>query len=524
MNDIGVMVQRASACVLVALVGMLAAASASASAATATATATATTAATAAASPPDAVVLVSGITTTTPFTTPTAQCSGTDPRGETWSVDGARFAAQGYRVYTAPVNYGAGPVKPDPPTFSNCPPQLPASMTINSRGDIYADAGALASFIAYLHTQYGVRTIRVVAHSYGGLWTRGAMRLASAAFPGVTMQSITTLGTPHLGSFMADIAEGVDPGFCGQDTTCKVIAYLVIAAKDATFEPALSQVTAVSMAQWNPGQGSSLNGIPLSAIAGDAVSLPGITNPYVSPNDVLVGLRSGQAAGLKGPGVIPELSCFAPFPDVHSTTFLPLFPHVQYALTNDPVIATDVEQTLAGTPAPLPCPSSGVASTSTHDVTATLRTGSSALGTRLAHRAGADDAIVVRTGTTVTCRGRALPSIPLLYSTRLRLIPRPSCDGPIRIRHASGGVLYVRDTADSVTLHRTQGRYVVRLHGTPTGAKISLAIKHGQRFVATTLDRDRSFAATGALRTITCRVTVTPRHGRAELAVITLHL
>ena len=317
---------------------------------------------------------------------------------------------------TAPVNYGAGPVKPNPPTFSNCPQQPPASMTINSRGDIYADAAALASFIAYLHTHDGVRTIRIVAHSYGGLWTRGAMRLASAVFPGVTVESITTLGTPHLGSFMADIAEAIDPGFCGQDTTCKVLAYLVIAAKDATFEPALSQVTAVSLAQWNPGQGASLSGIPVSAIAGDAVSLPGITNPYVSPNDVLVGLRSAQAAGLKGPGVIPQLSCFAPFPDVHSTTFLPLFPNVRYALPNDPAIATDVEQTLAGTPAPNPCPSSAAAGAATHDVTAALRTGSSALGTGLPRRAGADDAIVLRTGTTVTCRGRAVPSIPLLYS------------------------------------------------------------------------------------------------------------
>jgi len=65
-----------------------------------------------AATRPDAVVLVSGITTTTPFTTPTAQCTGQDPRGETWSIDGAKFAALGYRVYTAPVNYGSGSVQP----------------------------------------------------------------------------------------------------------------------------------------------------------------------------------------------------------------------------------------------------------------------------------------------------------------------------------------------------------------------------------------------------------------------------
>ena len=509
-NDIGVAGRRAAVLAFVALKSLLGSVSAAPAAQVVT--------------PPDAVVLVSGITTTTPFTTPASQCSGTNPRGKTWTLDAATFAAQGYRVYTAPVNYGAGPVQPNPPAFSNCPQQLPASMTINSRGGIYADAAALASFIAYLHTHDGVRTIRIVAHSYGGLWTRGAMRLASAAFPGVTVQSITTLGTPHLGSFLADIAEGIDPGFCGQDTTCKVLAYLVIAAKDATFEPALSQVTAVSLAQWNLGQGASLNGIPVSAIAGDAVSLPGIRSPYVSPNDVLVGLRSAQAAGLERPGVIPQLSCFAPFPDVHSTTFLPLFPDVRYALLNDPAIATDVEQTLAGAPAPSPCPSSAAAGAATHDVTAALRTGSSDLGTRLPRRAGTDDAIVLRTGTTVICRGQTLPSIPLLYSQRLRIIPRPSCGGRIRVRHASGGLLYVRGTAASVTLHRSRGRYIVRLHGTPTGAKVTLAIKHGQRFVATTLDRHRSFAATGSRRTMTCRVTVTPRHGRAELAVVTLHV
>jgi triacylglycerol lipase len=476
--------------------------------------------------PPDAVVLVSGITTTTPFTAPQAQCSGQYPRGETWSVDGARFAARGYRVYTAPVSYGAGAVQPDPPKFSGCPTQLPASMTINSRGDIYADAQALASFLAYLHSQYGVNTVRVVAHSYGGLWTRGAMRLASAVFPGVTVQSITTLGTPHLGSFMADIAEGIDPGFCGQDTTCKVLAYLVIAAKDATFEPALSQVTAVSLAQWNPGQGSSLNGIPVSAIAGNAVRLPGITNPYVSPNDVLVGLRSAQAAGLKSPSVIPRLSCFAPFPDVHSATFLPLFPNVRYALTTDPVIATDIEQTLAGTPAPRPCPASAAQTSAVNraaagNVTVPLRSGFAARGSKLPPFA-ADDAIVLRTGTEVTCRGRALASIPLLYSTKLRIIPRPRCRGRVALSRGSSGVLYVRRSAGSVTARRTTKGFTFRLLGTPGGARLTLAVRRGQRWVGQPL-RTGTLAINGSHHAMTCRVTVTPKRGRPTVAVVTLH-
>lgn len=237
----------------------------------------------AAATGPGAVVLVSGFTTTTPFTTPQARCQGTSPLGATWTYDGERYATAGYRVYTAPVTDGSGPVTSDPPLFFSCPAQLPGSMTINSRGDIYANAHALASFIAYLHSQYGVNTVRIVAHSYGGLWTRGALRLASASFPAVRVLSITTLGTPHLGSFLADIAEDIDPALCGSDLRCKLIADLLVAYREQKFEPALSQLTAASLAQWNPGQGQSLTGIPLTAIAGDAISFPGSATATCHP-------------------------------------------------------------------------------------------------------------------------------------------------------------------------------------------------------------------------------------------------
>lgn len=228
----------------------------------------------AAATGPDAVVLVSGLTTTTPFTTPASQCLGTDPRGATWSFDGAQYALAGYGVYTAPVNDGAGPVTPHPPLFSDCPAALPASMTLNSRGDINADARALASFIAYLHSADRVSTVRIVAHSYGGLWTRGALRLASRSFPAVRVLSITTLGTPDLGSYLADIGESVDPVLCGRDVACRIVARLLVAFRERSFEPALSQVTAVSVAL--------LSGLPRRAqryvspiLSADQVQPPG---------------------------------------------------------------------------------------------------------------------------------------------------------------------------------------------------------------------------------------------------------
>ncbi len=480
-----------------------------------------------------AVVLVSGFTTTTPFTTPRAQCRGTYARGLTWTYDGGRYAAAGYNVYTAPVNDGAGAVIPDPPLFSGCAAQLPASMTINSRGDIYANARALASFVAYLHSRYRVSSARIVAHSYGGLWTRGALRLASGSFPGVRVLSITTLGTPHLGSFLADIGEGVDPSFCGLDIACRVIADLLVAYREAKFEPALSQVTAASLEQWNPGQGQSLKGIPLTAISGNAIRLPGISNPYISPDDVLIGLQSAQAVGLDKAGVIPELACFSPFPDVHSNTFLPFFPAVKHSLLSDPGIVADVEQTLAGQPPSSRCPnpaSAGTRTTSTlvsgassRTLTLPLRAASARLGTTLP-RASSGDAIIFLRGTLLTCRGRPLGSIPFLNSIQLRVIPQPSCSGRLRVTPGGAGALYLRHTADSVTIRIHSGRLFVHVRGPGSARRPVVAIKQGRRFLTRSLDREHSLRVARGPRIITLRIELAQPGGARELAIATLHL
>jgi triacylglycerol lipase len=480
-----------------------------------------------------AVVLVSGFTTTTPFTTPQAQCRGTYARGATWTYDGGRYAAAGYNVYTAPVADGAGPVTPDPPLFHNCPAQLPRSMTINSRGDIYANAQALASFVAYLHTKFGVSTVRIVAHSYGGLWTRGALRLAARAFPAVRVRSITTLGTPHLGSFLADVGEGVDPALCGSDLTCKLIADLLVAYREARFEPALSQVTAASVAQWNPGQGRSLNGIPLTAVAGDAVTLPGISNPYVSPDDVLIGIESAQAVGLDRAGVIPELSCFSPFPDVHSNTFLPFFPAVKHSLLSDPGIVTDVEQTLAGNPPASRCPNPALPATPTtstivsgasgREMTVPLRSVARELSAGLP-RASNGDAIIFLNGTQLTCRGRPLGSVPFVDSIRLRVIPQPTCNGQIRVRPKGAGMLYLRHSADSLTLRLQRGRVFVHLHGPGSAGRLVVATKRGHHFLTVSLDRQKSLRVARGARTVTLRVELSRGRGAgSELAVVTIH-
>ena len=484
----------------------------------------------AAATSTDAVVLVSGITTTTPFTTASAICTGKYPRGFTWTYDGARLASAGYKVYTAPVNYGPGPVAPNPSQFSGCPTQLPASMTINSRGDIYANAQALASFIGYLHSQFGVNTVRFVSHSYGGLWTRGAMRLASSSFPAVTVQSITTLGTPHLGSFMADIGEAVDPSLCGSDIACKTIAYLLIAYRETSFEPAMSQVTAAAVAAWNPGQGNTLNGIPLTAIGGDAISIPGLTSPYISPNDLLVGIESAQAVGLQSSGIIPKLSCFPAFPDVHSDTFLPYVPSVKHSLLNDPNVVSDVQQTLAGNPPTTGCPNPpfgfGLAirppfirGAASGVITVPLRAAGRPTTGLTAGQAG-DAAIIVRAGTDVTCRGRELASVPFMGSNRLSVILQPTCNGALHAR--PNGMLFLTDAPQSVTLRSRGRRIYVRVHGRASGDKLDVAVKRGRRFVVQPLDRNGSLRIAGPARLVTLRVRLAQGAGRWAVAVVTV--
>jgi triacylglycerol lipase len=481
-----------------------------------------------AASGPDAVVLVSGFTTTTPFTTPAAQCRGTAPRGTTWSYDAAQLAAEGYRVYTAPVNYGAGPVTPRKPQFSGCPTQLPASMTINSRGDIYANAAALASFVAHLHSAYGVNSVRFVDHSYGGLWTRGALRLATSVFPSVQVLSVTTLGTPHLGSFLADMAEAVDPSLCGSDVSCRLVAYSFIAYRDLALEPAVGQLTAASLAQWNPGQGTSLDSIPLSAIAGNAVTFPGITNPYVSPNDVLVGLASAQAVGLDKAGVIPRLSCFSPFPDVHSNTFLPLFPG-RHSLINDPAVVTAVEQTLGGNTPSTTCPnpatqgSAGtLVSSSDGTLTVPLHAALRPRGQTLPRPAN-DDAILLVKGESVRCGNRTLGSIPFFDSTRLRVIPAPSCRGHLRIGRSRARVLDLRRTSDVVQLRVKAHRIFIRI-SQRSGTHLSVSIKRGRGFRAVRLGARGALGVARTLRTVTLRLALVQRTGRAEVATVTVHV
>lgn len=347
----------------------------------------------------DAVVLVSGFFSTTPFTTPGRVCSASDmSAGGTWYAMQTALSASGFPVYTAPAavyTYGVPnapvPVAITPSTMGmgSCDqPQLPSSMTMNTAGDFDLNSSILAGYLNYLNVNFGVEKIWLVGHSDGGLWSRGAMDYASF-MPGIEIQSVTTIDTPYTGSFLADAGKDlvIDP--------CPSFDLVCDAKKDALedlldhFAPALDQgdalleMTATNMAAWN----SRLAGIPGATpfYASSAIGLndPDTFNlissgagsdPYSNPNDVAVGLSSQQGDGLVANGTIAVLSCFPTIPGLHTEVpgdlvsaaqdvdlinTYPTRTAASEAVTINPMNIAYVTDSLNGAPNTSACPSAG---------------------------------------------------------------------------------------------------------------------------------------------------------------------
>jgi len=156
-----------------------------------------------------AVVLVSGFDTSTPFSTPACPTSG---RGSTWSPatsPAATLTAAGLPVFTAPVANGGQ--APPASCLGGQTPDIPSggSMVINSNGELAANQQALVNFLQFLNTSYGITHVALVGHSDGGLWSRAAITQLRDDGSPVTVDSLTTIGTPHIGSFGADLAVAI---------------------------------------------------------------------------------------------------------------------------------------------------------------------------------------------------------------------------------------------------------------------------------------------------------------------------
>lgn len=274
-----------------------------------------------------AVVLVSGGGATTPFTTPNQICAKGFPAGSTSSYLREGLLKAGYKVYTAPAQTGAGQISTDTTAwgFDQCPPALPAEMTVNAVGDIDEAGQRLAAFIMHLHQTYNITNIDVVGHSMGGLFSRSAFKALQLKGSPVRIRSLTTVGTPWEGAFAADYATGgaVKLIDCMGDAACENSLKEFKAFWLPHSTGAGQQVTRAYLTGpngWNERQGSVLKGIPVVLIGGDYFKTSAANaKPEVWPHDALVSLRSALATDVPD-AVLPHRRC-ATVADVHSIYF-----------------------------------------------------------------------------------------------------------------------------------------------------------------------------------------------------------
>jgi triacylglycerol lipase len=257
-----------------------------------------------------AAVVVSGGGSTSPFTTPEAACAVGLAAGNTDTALRAALLDAGIATFTAPVTVGGGEAVADLgwSGFAEPPAVLPADMTVDSVGDVEESAACLARFLGHLHEEYGVSDVDIVAHSLGGVIARSAhMQMRSSGTPARVI-SLTSIGTPWLGSFVRhhDLESMPMP------EPAASFAYSLMGHMRQG-----GRLVAAAKAQplWSSGKEHGLDGLALTRIAGTYFTGEG--EPY--PHDGMAS-RASVFALDADPVVFPPASCHE-VPDVHSISF-----------------------------------------------------------------------------------------------------------------------------------------------------------------------------------------------------------
>ena len=393
----------------------------------------------------------------------------------------------GFNVYTAPVANGGDPVPASCLGGQNTP-DIPSggSTVIDSNGELTANQGALVAFLTFLHQAYGIAHVALVGHSDGGLWSRAAITQLRDDGSPVTIDSLTTIGTPHTGSFGADLAVaiGSDGGSCsdlsGIEYAVCVASYQAVQAIFADLgKDAVEELSSGWLGQWNP---TTSIGCPVTTLGGNHVGFDLGVGTYYSANDGIV----GQASALNQSTWIPALRA-APFTPVappgglaqlydavHSPSLTFIYPATEL---NTLALALAVGSAVSSPP-------SGPCATAT---TSGLRVGgASAAGVRAsaavapvtasvplrAHEAvhtgsfdrlRSGDALVLLRGASARCEGRPLPTVPVLGSARLRMVAG-ACPAKVVVR---GRVLRLSQAPAKLRLARDGRTLRYRLTGAP---------------------------------------------------------
>ena len=453
---------------------------------------------------PEAVLLVSGFETESPYTSASSACAGKE--GSEWNPPVPQGAEQvgiahalrlaGYNVFTAPVSKGGTTAPITPPmvcTGTGEPvPKKNMNMVIDSNGGTAANGAALAKLIAFLRDSYGVTDLHLLGHSDGGLWSRAGITKDSA-YRGVTIQSLTTLGTPHTGSYLADLAIELKHGRCDfsnriEQRICEVLVPLARLIVKELGPKATRELTNDFLATWNPQQ--RIGNCPVSVIAGDHVNFGIPFLGYYTPSDGLVGLDSAQAKealDLDGHLIpapdIPDLRDAGVYDVVHgaSVGFLS-----KKNLLNQPQISEQVaENTMLTGAEPCNQPSSAVAGAGSDSGADAGSSASSGEAQQLRAplyrmvaadrngrlpKPGAEDFVISKDGVSVRCGYAKLRPIPVLGDRRLRVHHPRKCRDGLRARKNEGeGVpraMLLRSNPRRHVLVRVEGEQArIRIRG-----------------------------------------------------------
>jgi hypothetical protein len=473
--------------------------------------------------------MVSGYNSSTPFTTPDPACAGQE--GGTWDIasgPAAALRAAGESVFTAPVHKGNTPL-PTPCAPGGGP--LPGSNTeIDSFGDNDANGAALANFLAFLHHQYGVERVQLVAHSDGGNWSRSAITQGSP-FAAVAVRSLTTLGTPYTGSMVADLGTELRNGKCAftdrlEQDACEALYDVIEVLYDGMGPTAVEQLTHTYLENWNERQ--SIGSCPVTTIAGTGLDLPLLPLSFYNPSDGLVGKASALArsafalpdlTNIPAPD-IPGLVSGGTFPVVHA----PSLSFINKAnLLNTTAISGDVESIVSSTPAGPLCnvgtaPSARTA-TDKRSYELPLRTQVTASDDGEFGRTRVGDVVVARPDVQVSCGSNDIPAVPLLGDRRISLAVPDDCrkglsvSGSPKAARRALLVRYHRTHSVAVDVRGDQVR--VRLKGAAVKVRAKLDIAGSKRDVRLDDGRYADLPATAKRATVIVRATV--RNGQPPL-------
>ena len=302
-------------------------------------------------SPSTAVVIVSGGSAISPFTTPEAGCAVGQAAGSSDTFLRAGLLEAGFDVFTSPASpNGVADADPGFAGFSDPPEVLPAELTVNPVGSIDDAGAAVARFLGHLAERHGYEAFHLVSHSMGGLFSRAALRVLATDGSPLTVRSLTTLGTPWTGAFAADhrLGDLARDAIGGDERVEALLAGLAEEASGLPKDNAADQVTRrylAGPAGWNERQAGVLDHLEVTLVAGDLLSWLTVAGRQVSPNDGLVATASALAEEV--PDAVLPRRVVHTFPDAHSVFFCNLLGIPwERALTWDPDVLDVVTEAI----------------------------------------------------------------------------------------------------------------------------------------------------------------------------------